>query len=422
MVLSFQLIFPPHAWREEIPAIVRGGGLGVAPLVRNFYHDTRELVITHLRPVTAAVHGRQFGPLDDLVLLRCQPRVGEGDAERLLSAFAPVPTQLVAGLVLGYGAAAGQWVGGVWEDGIVQQVTGFTLVGPGMLRVARTPGLPESPEALERWSRTRGALGEEVWRKVRASRVAVVGAGRNGSVAALSLAMLGVSKLVLIDGDLEERHNLDATVGATPLGLRRPKVENRRRTLAAIRPDDLGIITVPRSLRHVEAVEALRGVDLIATCVDRDPARLAAARAANRWAKVHLDIGTGVFREGAGRRLGGDVRLLLPGEACVACLGGLRHEDQARAELEASARALRRGPRPEWQTGRAGSLVTLNQVVVNLGIQTWLELLAGVLRASSWLRLEWSGGAQPSLAAEREVAAECQLCRRHQAAGGLSPA
>jgi molybdopterin/thiamine biosynthesis adenylyltransferase len=410
MAISFQLIFPPESWREQIPALVRGGAFGVAHLVRNFYQDARELVITHLQPRATTLRGRDFGPLDDLLLLRCQPRVEGRDAERSLVAFAPSPSQLVAMLVLGYGAATGQWVGAVRGEGNVYPLSGFTFVGPKMGRVTSSQSR-EALDALVRWDRTRGALGEAVWRRVRNSRVAVVGAGRNGSAAALSLAMLGVSKLALVDGDREEHHNLDATIGGTAEGVGRPKVENRRRTLTAIRPDDLEIVTVPRSLPDATAVEALRGVDLIITCVDRDVARLAAARAANRWAKLHLDVGTGVFRDGAARRMGGDVRLLLPGEACVACLGGLRHVEEARAELEGPVGALRRGPRAQWDTSRAGSLVTLNQAVVNLGIQTWLELLAGVLTASCWLRLEWDGTGRPSLATGGAPLAACVVCR-----------
>jgi len=410
MVPSFRLVFPPHAWREQIPAIARVGGLGIAHLVRNFYQDTRELVVGHLRLVPPTVRGWQTGPLDDLLLIRCQARVEEGDAERLLTSFASVPTQLVAGLVLGHGPASGQWVASVWNDGRVHPVNGFTFVGPGMLRATREPELPEKVEALERWSRTRGALGDEVWRKVRASRVAVVGAGRNGSVAALTLAMLGARGLTLIDSDIEELHNLDASVGGTPVGVGRPKVQNRAEFLQTIRPTDLEVEAIPQSVQNSRAVMALRGVDLVITCVDSDAARLTGASLARIWGKVHLDIGTGIFGTGGDQQMGADVRLLLPGEACVSCLGGLRDSAEAERESAAPPGTLRRGQRREWRQQRAGSLLPLNQMAVNLGVKLWLELLGGGLLHSCWERLEWRN-AVLDVRVEDSARASCVLCR-----------
>ena len=421
MATNYWLVLPPRLRRQGLPLLARSRGLGIAPIVRNDFGGTRELIARDARPVAPAARGGDFGPVDDLLLVRPAARVDGAAASRLLADFDPTPRQLVAALVLGLGPAAGRWAGLVWDEGLLRPLLGLTLVGPRMARLAVAGTAAPSPDALERWSRTRGALGEATWRRVRDSRVAVVGAGRNGSAAALGLAMLGVSRLVLIDGDLEERHNLDATVGATPEGVGRPKVENRLRTLAAIRPDDLEVVAVPRPLRHAEAAEALRGVDLVVTCVDRDAARLEAARLANRWAKLHLDVGTGVFGAGRGRRMGGDVRLLLPGEACVNCLGGLRGPETGRAELEASGWAMRRGPRPEWHAARAGSLVTLNQIAVNLGLQAWLELLAGRRTTSCWLRLAWDGEGGPSLVTAGSPAARCRVCREEDASRGAWP-
>jgi molybdopterin/thiamine biosynthesis adenylyltransferase len=238
----------------------------------------------------------------------------------------------------------------------------------------------------------------------------VVGAGRNGSVAALTLAMLGVRGLTLIDSDLEDLHNLDASLGGTPAGVGRPKVQNRAEFLMTIRSADLEVEAIPRSVLHPQTVMALRGVDLVITCVDRDAARLAVARAARGWGKVHLDVGTGIFGAGGVRQMGADVRLLLPGEACVCCLGGLR--DPAEAEWEAAAPlgSLRRGRRPEWREQRAGSLLTLNQVAVNLGVQLWLDLLGGGLLRSCWQRLEWTNGV-PEVRVGSPARARCALCR-----------
>ncbi len=358
MALTFWLVLPRRVWREQIPILARSTGMGVAHLTRNFYQQTHEFIATALRPLSPMARSRQFGPLDDLLLVRIQPEVESRNLDELLAGFSPLPMQVVVGLVLGRGRAAGRWLGGVWEEGRGYPLEGFTLVGPGMRQVVRERlhAAEESHSPSERWSRTRGALGDAVWQRVRRSRVLVAGAGRNGSVAALTLAMLGVAKLVLIDDDQDELHNLDATLGATPAKLRRPKVQNRAEMLKSIRPDDLEVEAIPHSLLDTPAAEALRRVDLIVTAVDRDGPRLRAALAARRWCKVHLDIGTGIFGTGAARQMGSDVRLLSPGEACVCCLGGLRDLEQARREEAAPPGALWRGPQPEWYEQRAGEL------------------------------------------------------------------
>jgi hypothetical protein len=72
--------------------------------------------------------------------------------------------------------------------------------------------------------------------------------------------------------------------------------------------------------------------------------------------------------------LGADVHLRLPGEACRPCLGGLGKE--ARCEVASLPGALRRGPRPEWNDGRAGSLVALNSITGNLDVLPFADLLA----------------------------------------------
>jgi molybdopterin/thiamine biosynthesis adenylyltransferase len=420
MTPAYWLVLPPRAWREQISRIAQSGSLGVAHLARNFYADKRELIARELRPLATALRGRDFGPLDDLLLVWLQATIEVEDLHRLLARFTPSPRQLVAGLVLGREAAAGRWLGGVWDSGIVYPLEGLTLVGPGMRRITATQQSPEETGlAYERWSRTRGALGEAVWRRVRESCVAVIGAGRNGSIAVVTLAMLGVGRLILIDEDREELHNLDATLGANPDGLGQTKVVNRLSTLKDIRPDDLDVQALAHSVLHPGVAEVLRCVDLLVTCVDRDGPRLAAALIANRWCKIHLDTGTGVFVTGASRQMGADVRLLLPGEACVVCLGGLRNPGEAHYEVAAPSRTMLRGPRRAWHQQRAGSLVTLNQVAVNLGIQLWLDLLAGAVTESRWCRLEWGENGLPVMQHHTASEAVCAVCRNASVRGLL---
>jgi hypothetical protein len=74
------------------------------------------------------------------------------------------------------------------------------LVGPGMHVLAFQNGwasAPASPGASEhrRWSRLIGALGATTWQRLTGLRYAVIGVGRNGSLAATSLARMGAMHL-----------------------------------------------------------------------------------------------------------------------------------------------------------------------------------------------------------------------------------
>jgi hypothetical protein len=233
------------------------------------------------------------------------------------------------------------------------------------------------------------------------------------------MAMLGVGNLVLIDQDIDELHNLDATVGASTEGIGRPKVENRRRALQQIRPDDLSVTALRESLLDPSALDHLREVDLIVTAVDHDAPRLAVARWVNETphlGKVHLDVGTGVFYEDGQRLMGADIRLLLPGEACVCCLGGLRDEEEAHYVAAAPPGALPRRPREAWDQQRAGSLITINQVAMNLGVQLWLDMVAGRAEQSRWYQVRWSGDGGLWVETSTQPARGCKICRAGQIA------
>jgi hypothetical protein len=301
----------------------------------------------------------------------------------------------------------------VRETGRYFRLDELRLVGSGMRHATLDP-LPVEPPAGERGSRTRGALGDAVWHKLRGSRVAVIGASRNGSVVAVTLAMLGVGSITLVDPDRDEAHGLDAILGAVPGGVGHPKVLNRCEALLRIRPGDLEIHPLALPFPDPRVSDRLRDVDLICTCVDRDAARLAAAHFANRWCKVHLDIGTGIFGSGAERVMGGDIRLLLPGQGCVVCLGGLRDPGEAEYEVSGPPGALRRGPRPTWNQQRSGSLVTLNSIACNLGVQMYLDLLAGRVTESRWCHVEFQPDGRLVHSVITSQTPRCATCRRRE--------
>lgn len=417
---EFHLVLSRRAYQRVVPRLLTGpGSCAFGPAQHNPHGAVTELLVRELELRDALPRGEDFPPWTDGAVL-VAPTIGQTtDPRDWLQRIKPRPGQLLAVLLLGMGAARRRWDGAVADGDRMEALAGIRIPGTRMIQAARRADRPaaRTPAEWTRWSRTRGALGDDVWQKVRAARVAVIGASRNGSLLAWMLAAVGVERLLLVDPDVVELHNLDATWGVTEAVVGSRKVEALAHGLTQFRAD-LAVQALACSAADARVVECVRGVDLVATCVDRDMPRLAAAVLAERFLKVHLDIGTGVTQNAAGeRQIAGDVRLLLPGQGCVCCVGGLPDAEQARYELLAPPETLRRGVEIGWQQQRAGSLLTINAMCVAAGVQLWLDLLAGTLETSHWSRFRWRpGGGLESDAGSVVAAPACLLCHasRHR--------
>jgi hypothetical protein len=147
-----------------------------------------------------------------------------------------------------------------------------------------------NPQELERSSRTAGALGQRVFRRVSGSTVTILGAGRLGSLLAFHVVGLGVSRLRLIDPDLLQWGNLDAMPGLRERDVGEPKVQVLTKRLLAFRRQLL-VSYVRRSAMDPEAQRLMRRrTDLIVTSVDDDAPRLCASLIAKQMLTVHLGV------------------------------------------------------------------------------------------------------------------------------------
>lgn len=318
-------------------------------------------------------------------------------------------------------------------------------MSPAALRVIG-PGLPEFPLAERRdgeglvtpspvhpftpsgrWSRTAGALGEPAWHRLVSLRYAVVGCGRTGSLIAASLARMGVCQLVLIDPDIVEPHNLDGD-GYLPSDVGRPKAEALAGTLGEINPD-LTVTPCAESVTSLTALSLLKAADFLLCCADNDGARWAAGLLAALYLKPLLDLGVGIHRAPDSpvhpvtrsplqQTLGADIRLVIPGDACLACLGGVANADHVAATFRSRTDEESFQAGRNWRRERAGSFRSLNQIATGLGLRLVEDFVAGRVERSAWLRLEYSGDGSPTIIANyppRTTA--CMLLCKHAGRG-----
>jgi len=268
-------------------------------------------------------------------------------------------------LVIGRGPAEGRWAGWLWTanhgQASVVPIARILLPGPGMLRLEAHPE-PEPPDPFhtgDRWSRSRAALGEAAWARLVHLRVGVVGCGRLGSTIASALARNGLRSLVLVDPDRVEPHNLGESEGFQPADLDLPKAQALATALARscpwTHPEP-----VPAPVQSWTALNALKHCDLLVCAADNPQARHTAGLLSALYHLPLVEAGTGVFASPTGgRRLGLQVRLLLPGYACRPCLEGEPAEP---------------GLLP-WWAQRMGSLRSLNLLAAGAA----LRLLEGLV-------------------------------------------
>lgn len=377
-----------------------------------------QLLVERLETTTGVPQGWSRPPLDSYLVLHVEYARPGWSPEELLAKVAPLRSHQAAALVLyvdDRGATAG-W-DAVWRgpEGEIRPLAAVRVQGPAPLLLTREDGdEPQSPAEQERWSRTAGALGAETFARVRRAEVNLIGAGRNGTLAAQQLAALGVARLRIIDGDQLEPHNVVGTLGldADDLGL--PKVQAVAKACVRLRPE-LTVACWERSLLDPVTAADLRQkpADLIVSTVDTDAARLAAWLLARETLTPHLDIASAVLPGDSGPERLADVRLFIPGsgQGCPVCVGGIANLDDTLYALNAPPLALQRGSPRDWSADRLGSLPTLNSIAVGVGVQLWLDYLSGSQPNSVWQRLRWTGSGIESAFARVASDNKCSICK-----------
>ena len=264
-----------------------------------------------------------------------------------------------------------------------------------------------------RFSRQIGAIGVAAQNRINRFVVTLVGCGGLGSAMAVQLSMIGIRRIRIIDPDCMGIENLERTFGSSATQTGQAKVRAVAQFLRAIRPD-LTIVALVDSAQSSSGQRFLNErSDLVITCADGDMARLTTARIAARTATIHMDVASSIQRSSSGHlELFGDIRLCLPGQGCLNCVGGIPD----RKLVDDLVRARPSGSLPPrfpaaWHQTRAGSLVSLNSIVAGAALQSLFDLITGRTRHSIWIRLEWTAQAGiVSHTSEATKDSQCDVC------------
>ncbi|MBI5756208.1 MAG: molybdopterin-synthase adenylyltransferase MoeB [Nitrospirae bacterium] len=169
-------------------------------------------------------------------------------------------------------------------------------------------------EQIKRYSRhiILPEVGGKGQRKIRESRILVIGAGGLGSPAAYYLAAAGVGTLGIIDGDVVDLSNLQRQIIHHTADLDKPKVISAKEKIEALNPD-VRVNAYHGLLTSQNALNLFKDYDIIIDGTDNFPAKFLSNDAAVFTGKplVHGGI----------LRFVGQIYSIIPHKsACYRCL------------------------------------------------------------------------------------------------------
>ena len=223
--------------------------------------------------------------------------------------------------------------------------------------------------------------------KLKASHVAVIGAGGIGCPAITYLAAAGVGKLTIIDDDVVELSNLHRQPLFTDADLGAPKADVAAEAARRINPH-VEVAAVTQRLDDANAASLLAGASLILDGCDNFATRLAVNRAAVALEIPLLSAAIGAFE--------GQVALYegwRDGHACYACLVG---NDPDRPGINCAETGV--------MGALAGMIGTMAALEAVRALSGWGSSLSGRLAIVDMLDRRW-----------REVGVpedpECPICQ-----------
>ena len=140
---------------------------------------------------------------------------------------------------------------------------------------------------LDRYARQTALIGPAAQARIRAARIAVVGAGGLGSPALLYLAGAGVGHITLIDDDFLDLSNLHRQIIHSSADEGRPKVDSAVERLAGLNPD-VEVTAVRERLTWSNAVNLLEGADVVLDGSDNFATRHVVSHACARLGVPHV--------------------------------------------------------------------------------------------------------------------------------------
>lgn len=223
-----------------------------------------------------------------------------------------------------------------------------------------------------------GKVGQD---RLRAAKVAVVGAGGLGSHVCQQLAYLGVGEIRLIDYEELDVTNLNRYVTAhadDPIPGSR-KVDLCERLIKRIDPT-IVVRKVHAPLRSAEAFQAIQTANYVFGCLDNEGSRLVLTELSSAYDLPYVDLATEIF-PGEAPNYGGRMCISWDGNGCLVCLDQIdlqeAHNDLASVAAKRDVRVIY-GIATEDLGYKGPSVVSINGVIASLGVTEFMLMVTGI--------------------------------------------
>lgn len=236
----------------------------------------------------------------------------------------------------------------------------------------------------------------EAQRALRRLRVGIVGAGGTGSPLLQNLVYLGVRDFVIVDDDAADDTSMNRLITATAADVETAKGILARRLIKSVAPG-AAVTFVPSRLQSHEALDALKGADVLMGCVDNDGARLILNELALAYEIPYFDLAVGVYAEkGRVEAAGGRLCAVVPGGPCLYCMDEIDPEEARFFLGSAEERAFQivhgyvRG-----MNVQAPAVVSLNATLAAMAANEFAVFVSGVRPVNPYTEFDLLGAGRP---------------------------
>jgi molybdopterin-synthase adenylyltransferase len=152
-------------------------------------------------------------------------------------------------------------------------------------------GISVPEKSVETLSRQEAAFGKPFNAKLQSLRVVVVGAGGTGSPIATLLARAGIGELIIIDGDVLDKTNMNRVRGYRLDHVGRKKAQSLKEVIEGFQLK-VSVSAIDSFLDESgEAIDALSSADVVFGCTDDQIGRNFINQAIYYYAQVYIDVG-----------------------------------------------------------------------------------------------------------------------------------
>ena len=180
-------------------------------------------------------------------------------------------------------------------DSHFKQIACIDVIGEKPARILPNSTVRDADAIDHRFQRHTDFMPADSQRYIAEAGFAIIGCGGLGSIAGEALVRLGARRIVLIDHDRLEVHNLNRWQSGTPQDVGRYKASVLAERLQVFAGDEnADIRAVPKSAFDREGDEALKSADVIIGALDTHVARYFLNRFAVQYCVPYFDAGVSI--------------------------------------------------------------------------------------------------------------------------------